>query len=79
MKTHADINGRMWEAVYPLCAGCDELVITGGCTHEGNGCKYPKERIKKPVTIHRAFLKLCKRLNLSVGEACKELGSCIDE
>lgn len=77
-KRCADIDSNLWEVGYPLCAGCPELVVGGTCAYEGNGCRFPESRIKRPVNMARAFFALCKKLDKSSEEICDELGSCLE-
>lgn len=75
-KKYADINGRMWQATYPLCAGCPDYVINGYCGYEGNGCRFPKERIKKPINLASAFIVYANKHEKNLSEICIELGPC---
>jgi hypothetical protein len=79
MKKYAEINGKNWEARYPLCSGCENLAIgVGGCLYEGDGCEYPESRTKKPMTIYRAFVKYVDNNGESLETVCQELGDCLD-
>ena len=81
-KRFADINGNLWEAAYPFCEGCDELIFGGTCGFEGNGCKYPESRIKKPINFQHAFHKLFQLYSEKTGknqhDILNDIGNCID-
>jgi hypothetical protein len=79
-KKHAEIDGYVWEVGYPLCAGCPELIVGDSCGWEGNGCRFPKERMKTPISFKRGFFKLAgKDPNKSVEQVCDELGNCLGQ
>ena len=69
------INGKEYDARWPLCGGCPELIISGGCSSVGDGCNYPDRRAKRPPSMYLAFLALCKTLGKSPETVCDELGS----
>ena len=79
-KQHAEINGKIWEACYPLCAGCPELTLGSEwfCGYEGNGCRFPDRRIEKPASIYRAFWHLAQRHG-GMEAVCRGLGPCLDD
>ncbi len=77
-KFWADIDGKNWDVRYPFCAGCEELIIGGHCAYKGNGCKYPEERKKRPITLWKAFYKLTQQTGKTLEEVCDELGNCLD-
>ena len=76
MKKTAEIDGYNWQACYPFCAGCEELIMSGGCGFAGNGCKYPEHRILKPVNDCAAFIALSKCTGLKLEKVCSLLGDC---
>jgi len=76
MKKHKEINGKMWEAAYPFCAGCPELILSGGCAYEGNGCRFPKLRAKMPINFTLAFFKVSE-LHGGAEELAEKLGDCL--
>ena len=78
-KRYAEIGGHNWQVGYPFCAGCPELVMCGTCAHEGNGCRYPDERKKMPVSYARAFFALANEVNDSGGveSVAARLGPCL--
>jgi len=78
-KSWADIKGRNWEVGWPLCAGCPEYIISGNCAWEGNGCRYPENRTKRPINFARAFFEIALRGNKSCENLCDELGDCIPQ
>ena len=67
-KRFAEINGEFWEAGYPLCSGCPELIISGYCAWEGNGCRFPSSRMEKPRSFRDAFLAAARMNNVSYEE-----------
>ena len=75
-KRYAEIDGKSWQAVYPFCAGCPELAISGECLYEGNGCRYPEERIKMPRNLYLAFRALALKSGEGMEEVARELGDC---
>lgn len=73
-KYYAEIEGKMWQVDYPFCGGCPELVVGYGCGYEGNGCKYPDKRIKRPIN----WKSVCMKLNGDkTASEINELGNCI--
>lgn len=76
-KQYAEINGYLWEASYPFCAGCSELICGGGCGYAGSGCRYPEERIKQPLSFYCAFFEIAKQMNVDAEQLGKNLGNCI--
>ena len=76
-KQYAEIQGLMWEANFPWCCGCPEFISRSGCAYEGNGCRYPDERTKRPISFAAAYREITKRLNKDCVKYGEELGSCI--
>lgn len=65
-KKYAEINGEIWQAVFPLCSGCSELIVGGSCNYEGNGCRFPEIRATKPRTMYTAFQALNSKSDISL-------------
>ena len=79
MKRYAEINGKLWEANLPFCCGCPEFIACNGCGYEGNGCRFPKERIKRPISFQMAYNKICNLLGKGFETYADELGNCLEE
>jgi hypothetical protein len=77
-KLHAEINGKYWEAAIPFCCGCPEYVINGFCGYEGNGCRYPEQRIKNPISFRNAFFKMATMSGKGIEKLSEELGDCLN-
>ena len=76
MKFWAEIDSKQWDVGYPWCAGCEELIFNRGCNWQGNGCKYPEIRTKRPQTLWKAFCKLVEQKGKTLEGICDELGDC---
>lgn len=76
--THAEINGKLWEADLPFCCGCPEFITFTGCGYKGNGCRYPEYRIKRPISFKAAYNKITKILVKDWVQYADELGSCME-
>ncbi len=64
-KRYVDIGGKYWDVGFPFCSGCPELCIGGICAFDGNGCRYPDKRIRRPRTYKTAFAVLQKKSKLT--------------
>ena len=78
-KRMAEINGRRWEVNWPWCCGCSEFVVSGGCGYEGNGCRFPEKRTKRPISFSAAYGKITRLIGKGWEEYADELGDCIEK
>ena len=77
-KRYVDISGKNWEVNLPWCCGCPEFITMAGCGYEGNGCRYPDQRTKRPISFQAAYSEIVKRLGKSWESYADELGDCIN-
>ena len=78
IKKWAEIDGRYWECNLPFCCGCPEFITGNGCGYEGNGCRFPLHRIKRPISFQSAYTKIVKMLGKGWETFADELGDCIE-
>jgi hypothetical protein len=71
IKRYAEIGGKMWEADIPFCGGCPEYILGRHCGYEGNGCRFPEHRIKKPKTFISAYYSAQKKYKFTDEEIRK--------
>ena len=77
IKNFAEIDGKLWEvSTFVFCAGCPEGAIGDRCLYEGNGCRFPELRTRRPISFRNAFCIIAKRGGKCANVLADELGPC---
>jgi len=67
MKQFAEINKYNYETNLTFCSGCPELTLFDigfCCGYEGNGCRFPEQRVKRAKSLKTLCLALIEEFNV---------------